>query len=109
MKESTLKCNQIYVQPTKKQTFSGQKIILVAGYWLTSLLNAVGNVSDCRCRGRELNPGPVPYLKEIDHEIISMAIHGFSFVVRLLIFFRIKILKINKKILSRITSECQRV
>ena len=35
----------------------------------------VGNVSDCRSRGREFDPCPVLYiLAEIDHEIISMAI-----------------------------------
>ena len=36
--------------------------------------SAVGNVSDCRSRGREFDPGPVPYFAEIDHEIISTAI-----------------------------------
>ena len=42
--------------------------------------SAVGNVSgyrckaDCRSRGREFDPGPVPTLVEIDHEIISTVI-----------------------------------
>ena len=32
-------------------------------------------VSECRSRGREFDPGPVPYtFVEIDHEIISMVI-----------------------------------
>ena len=53
-------------------------------YWYLSLVtgqrSAVGNVSgnrcesDCRSRGREFDPGPVPYFVEIDHEIISMVI-----------------------------------
>ena len=40
----------------------------------------VGNVpgyrceADCRSRGREFDPGPVPYFVEIDHEIISTVI-----------------------------------
>ena len=44
------------------------------------LHRAVGNmsgcryVSDCRSRGRKFDPGPVPYFREIDHEIISMTI-----------------------------------
>ena len=29
-------------------------------------------MSDCRSRGREFDPGPVPYFRG-DHEIISMA------------------------------------
>ena len=42
--------------------------------------SAVGNVSgyrcvsDCRSRGRKFDPGPVPYLMEIDHEMISTVI-----------------------------------
>ena len=42
--------------------------------------SAVGNVSgyrcvsDCRSRGREFDPGPVPYFVEIDHEMISTVI-----------------------------------
>ena len=42
--------------------------------------SAVGNVSgyrcvsDCRSRGREFDPGLVPYFREIDHEIISTVI-----------------------------------
>ena len=42
--------------------------------------SAVGNVSgyrcvsDCRSRGREFDPAPVPYFVEIDHEIISTVI-----------------------------------
>ena len=42
--------------------------------------SAVGNVSgyrcvsDCRSRGREFDPSPVPYFREIDHEIISNVI-----------------------------------
>ena len=42
--------------------------------------SAVGNVSgyrcvsDCRSRGREFDPGPVPYFREIDHEMISTVI-----------------------------------
>ena len=42
-------------------------------------ISAVGNVSgyrcvsDCRSRGREFDPGPVPFV-EIDHEIISTVI-----------------------------------
>ena len=39
----------------------------------TGLLSAVGNVSDCRSRGREFDPGPVSYFRG-DHEIISTAI-----------------------------------
>ena len=48
-------------------------------YFVTGLRSAVGNVSgnrcesDCRSRGREFDPGPVPYL-EFDHEIISTVI-----------------------------------
>ena len=44
---------------------------------LTGPRSAVGNVSgnrcksDCKSRGREFDPGPVPYFVEIDHEIIS--------------------------------------
>ena len=49
---------------------------------LTKQRSAVGNVSgnrcesDCRSRGRQLYPGPVPShtLVEIDYEIISMVI-----------------------------------
>ena len=43
------------------------------------LCSAVGNVSDfryvsdCRSRVCELDPGPVPYFVEVDHEIISTA------------------------------------
>ena len=46
----------------------------------TGPCSAVGNVSgnryesDCRSRGREFDPGPVPYFVEIDHEIISTLI-----------------------------------
>ena len=42
--------------------------------------SAVSNVSgnrcqsDCRSRGPEFDPGPVPYFLEIDHEIISTVI-----------------------------------
>ena len=42
--------------------------------------SAVGNMSgyrcvpDCNSRGREFDPGPVPYFVEIDHEIISTVI-----------------------------------
>ena len=42
--------------------------------------SAVGNVSgnrcefDCRSRGREFDPGPVPYFREIDDEILSTVI-----------------------------------
>ena len=42
--------------------------------------SAVGNVSgyrceaDCRSRGREFDPGPVPTFVEIDHETISTVI-----------------------------------
>ena len=31
-------------------------------------------MSDCRLRGHEFDPGPVPYFAEIDHEIVSRAI-----------------------------------
>ena len=31
-------------------------------------------VSDCNSRGREFDPGPVPFFVEIDHEIISTVI-----------------------------------
>ena len=31
-------------------------------------------MSDCRSRGRKFGPSSVPYLHEIDHEIISMGI-----------------------------------
>ena len=47
----------------------------------TGSRRAVGNVSgyrcvsDCRSRGREFDPGPVPYFRvEIEHEIISTVI-----------------------------------
>ena len=40
----------------------------------TGWCRAVGNLSDCRSRGREIDPGLVPYLSEIDHDIISTAI-----------------------------------
>ena len=46
---------------------------------MTRPCSAVGNmfdyrcVSDCRSKGREFDPGPVPYF-EIDHEIISTII-----------------------------------
>ena len=30
--------------------------------------------SDCRSRGREFDPGPVPYFRKIDYEIISKVI-----------------------------------
>ena len=46
---------------------------------LSVLRSAVGKVSgyrcvsDCRSRGREFDPGPVPYV-EIDHEMISKVI-----------------------------------
>ena len=46
----------------------------------TGLHSAVGNVSDyrcasdCRSKGLEFNPRPVPYFHEIDHEIISTVI-----------------------------------
>ena len=49
-------------------------------YSTTGPRSAVGNVSgyrcvsDCRSRGREFDPGPVPYCVEIDHEIISTVI-----------------------------------
>ena len=45
-----------------------------------TLCSAVGNVSDyrcssdCRSRGRKLEPGPVHTFEEIDHEIISTVI-----------------------------------
>ena len=37
-------------------------------------------MSDCRSRGHEFNPGPVPYFHgaEIDHEIISTVIFLLS-------------------------------
>ena len=40
----------------------------------SAVSNVPGNIckSDCRSRGRKLDPGPVPYFVEIDHEIISM-------------------------------------
>ena len=47
---------------------------------MTGLRSAVGNVSDprymsdCRSRGCELDPGPVPYFRGDDHEMISTAI-----------------------------------
>ena len=47
---------------------------------LTGPRSAVGNVSGyrcvsyCRSRGREFDPGPVPYFVEIFHEIISTVI-----------------------------------
>ena len=47
--------------------------------WNTGPRSAVGNVSgyrceaDCRSRGREFDPGPVPYFRG-DHEIISTVI-----------------------------------
>ena len=46
----------------------------------TGLRSAVGNVSgyrcvsDCRPRGHEFDPGPVPYFHGYDHEIISSVI-----------------------------------
>ena len=42
--------------------------------------SAVGNLSgnrcesDCRSRGPEFDPGPVPYFMEIDNRVISMVI-----------------------------------
>ena len=48
--------------------------------WCAGLRSAVGNVSGYRCvsdcisRGREFDPGPVPYFLKIDHEIISTVI-----------------------------------
>ena len=40
----------------------------------TGSRRAVGNMSDCRSRGREFDPGKVPYFMENDHEIIATAI-----------------------------------
>ena len=47
----------------------------------TGARSAVSNMSDnrcksdCRYRGRELDPGPVPYFRgDCDHEIIPMVI-----------------------------------
>ena len=34
--------------------------------------------SDCRSRGHKFDPGPVPYFRGIDHEIISTVILLFS-------------------------------
>ena len=48
--------------------------------WEAGPRSLVGNVSDCRCvfdcrsRGCEFDPGPVPYFFEIDNEIISTAV-----------------------------------
>ena len=48
--------------------------------YCTGPCSTVGNVSgnrcesDCRSRGREFDPGPVPSFVEIDHEIISTVI-----------------------------------
>ena len=41
---------------------------------VTGPSSAVGNMSDCRAIRGEFYPGPVPYFREIDHEIISTAI-----------------------------------
>ena len=38
------------------------------------LCSAVSSKPDCRYRNCEFNPGPVPYLEEIDHEIVPMVI-----------------------------------
>ena len=42
----------------------------------SAVCNMSGNrcVSGCRSRGPEFDPGPVPYFREIDHEIISTVI-----------------------------------
>ena len=40
----------------------------------TRQCSPVSNVSDCRPRGCQFDPGLVPYFVEIDHEIISTAI-----------------------------------
>ena len=36
--------------------------------------SAVGSKSNCRSRGREFDSGPIPYIIESDHEIISTVI-----------------------------------
>ena len=51
----------------------------IVGNLMSGPRSAVGNVSDyrcvsdCRSRGREFDPGPVPFV-EIDHKIISTVI-----------------------------------
>ena len=46
---------------------AGWRSKLAANYQVNASLN-------CRSRGSEFDPGPVPYFVEIDSEIISMAI-----------------------------------
>ena len=47
--------------------FEGKSILVVSAYKIAGPHSAVGNVSgyrcvsDCRSRGREFDPGPVPY------------------------------------------------
>ena len=52
-------------------------ILLQSATGLPSTVSSVSDyrcVSDCRSRGREFDPGLIPYLVEIDHEIISRVI-----------------------------------
>ena len=57
-----------------------QRVNLTLTLPVTGPRSAVGNVagyrcvSDCRSRGREFDPGPVPYFRGNDHEIISTVI-----------------------------------
>ena len=41
--------------------------------------------SDCRSRGHEFDPGPVPYFVEIDHEIISTVSYKQKYVHEVLV------------------------
>ena len=46
-------------------SIAGPEVIkLISCSILTGACSTVDNVSDCRSRGRELNPGPVPYFCE---------------------------------------------
>ena len=60
-----------------RQTSWCQMVIFETDYsfpqshtWSTVPHSAVGNMSDCRSRGREFNPSPSHTFAEIDHEII---------------------------------------
>ena len=50
-------------------------------------LTADSDLSDCRSRGREFDPGPVSSFRGDDHEIISTAIFLPSTDSRRVVFF----------------------
>ena len=43
-------------------------------HWITGRVSAISKASNCKSRGREFDPGQVPYLREIDHERISTVV-----------------------------------